>query len=447
MAFAKELTSGAPLPLILRFAWPLLLGNMLQQTYSIVDAAIVGRYLGIDALAAVGASTSVVFLILGFCNGCSGGFGIPVAQKFGARDYSAMRRYVHNSLLLTLGLSLLLALATSLLCRDILQGMRTPDRIYSDAYVYLLITFVGIPCTFFYNLFSCIIRALGDSTTPFWFLLLATVLNIVFDLFCIVTLGWGVAGAAIATVAAQAISALLCYLYMMRRFEVLRFEPRERRFDRHIAFKLLGVGAPMGLQFSITAIGSIMLQSANNALGTACVAAFTAGARIKMFFITPMESLGMAMATYAGQNYGAGLPERVRDGVKAAVKIGAVYCVLMALTMLPGSRYFAMIFLDSSEVQILDLTVRFMHVAIAFFPCLALLCILRYTIQGVGYTAFSMGSGVAEMIARVAVSLWAVPAWHYTAVCFGDGLAWLAADLFLVPAYIYVYRRISKTRK
>lgn len=444
MAATKELTAGAPLPLILRFAWPLLLGNMLQQTYSIVDAAIVGRYLGIDALASVGASTSVVFLILGFCNGCCGGFSIPIAQKFGARDYSLMRRYINTSLKLSLVLSLVLALLTSLLCDAILRQMSTPQAIFSDAYIYLLITFIGIPFTFFYNLLSGIIRALGDSQTPFWFLLLATVLNIVLDLFCIVTLGWGVAGAAIATVAAQGISAILCYRFMMRRFDMLKSTPQERRFNRGIALNLLSVGAPMGLQFSITAIGSIMLQSANNALGTACVAAFTAGARIKMFFITPLESLGMAMATYAGQNYGAGLPLRVKQGVRAAMKLGIIYCALMAVVMYPGARSFAMLFVDGSQTEVLELTEQFMHVAIVFFPFLAMLCVLRYSIQGVGYTAFSMGSGVAEMIARTAVSLWAVPLWGYTAVCFGDGLAWLAADLFLLPAYFYVYRKISR---
>lgn len=441
MAAPKELTAGAPLPLILRFSWPILLGNMLQQTYSIVDAAIVGRYLGIDALAAVGASTSVVFLILGFCNGCSGGFGIPIAQKFGARDYPALRRYVNISLQLTTAISLFLAIVTSLLCAPILRGMQTPESIFEGAYIYLLITFIGIPFTFFYNLLSSIIRALGDSQTPFLFLLLATVLNIGLDLLCIVTFGWGVAGAAIATVAAQGISAGLCYIFMKRRFTILESNRQERRFDRRIALTLLSVGAPMGLQFSITAIGSIMLQMANNALGTAAVAAFTAGARIKIFIITPMESLGMAMATYSGQNYGAGLPDRVKEGVAAAMKIAAVYCIVMGLLMIPAAKPFTLLFVDGRETEILGLAVKYIHLSLFFFPFLAMLCILRYTIQGVGYTSFAMGSGVAEMIARTLVSLLAVPAWGYTAVCYGDGLAWLAAVIFLIPAYRWVCNR------
>ncbi|MCD8309649.1 MAG: polysaccharide biosynthesis C-terminal domain-containing protein, partial [Prevotellaceae bacterium] len=279
MASSKEMTSGAALPLIVRFTLPLLLGNILQQTYSLVDAAIVGKFLGINSLASVGASSSVIFLILGFCNGCCGGFAIPVAQKFGARDYGTMRSYVAVALKLTVVMSVVIALVTGLLCMDILRLMRTPENILQGAYIYLLVIFIGIPCTFFYNLLSSIIRALGDSKTPFWFLLFSTVLNILLDLFCILTLGWGVAGAAIATVFSQGLSAVLCYFYMHRSFEILRSTPKERRFQSKLARTLLYIGVPMGLQFSITAIGSIMLQSANNALGTACVAAFTSAVR------------------------------------------------------------------------------------------------------------------------------------------------------------------------
>ena len=266
METSKEMTAGPALPLILKFTLPLLLGNLLQHTYSLVDAAIGGKFLGINALASVGASTSVVFLILGFCNGCCGGFGIPVAQKFGARDYSTMRSYISVSLKLSVVMSVTIAIVTSILCADILQMMRTPENIFEGAYAYLLVTFIGVPFTFFYNLLSSIIRALGDSKTPFWFLLLSTVLNIVLDLFCILVLGWGVAGAAIATVISQGLSAVLCYIYMYRKFDILQSTPKERRFQSKLAKTLLYIGVPMGLQFSITAIGSIMLQSANNAL-------------------------------------------------------------------------------------------------------------------------------------------------------------------------------------
>lgn len=444
MAATTEMTEGRALPLIFKFALPLLLGNLLQQTYSLIDAAIVGKYLGINSLAAVGASTSVVFLILGFCNGCCAGFGIPVAQKFGAHDYSTMRRYVVVSLQLSAAISFAVALVTSLLCRFILSWMNIPEGIFEDAYIYLLITFIGIPFTFFYNLLSSIVRALGDSKTPFWFLLLATVLNIVLDLYCILVLDWGVAGAAIATLIAQALSAGLCYLYMMNRFEILKTIPAERRYSAALAKTLLSIGVPMGLQFSITAIGSIMLQSANNALGTACVSAFTAGIRIKMFFMCPFESLGIAMATFTGQNYGAGKPNRVWQGVKASSLMMIIYWAFAFAVLMSNSRFLVLLFLEVGEQDIISKAILFLHVSVTFFPILGLLCILRYTIQGAGYTNLAILSGVSEMIARILVSVVAVPVWGYLAVCFGDSTAWVFADAFLIPAFIYVYRRIKR---
>lgn len=440
------MTVGPALPLLLKFTMPLLMGNLLQQTYSLVDAAIVGKFLGIHSLASVGASTSVIFLILGFCNGCCGGFAIPVAQKFGARDYSTMRTFISVSQKLAVGMSVAVAFITSLLCADILRLMQTPQNIFDGAYQYLLVTFIGIPFTFFYNLLSSIIRALGDSKTPFWFLLLSTVLNIFLDLFFILMLGWGVAGAAIATVFSQGISAVLCYRYMYRKFEILQGTPQERRFCWKPARTLLAIGVPMGLQFSITAIGSIMLQSANNALGTACVAAFTSAMRIKMFFICTFESLGIAMATFSGQNYGAGRPERVWQGIKASTGIMLLYTVFTFVLLMAGAKNFALIFVEPTETEILRDTELFLHVACSFFPALGLLCILRYTIQGVGFTNLAMFSGVAEMIARIAVSLYAVPAFGFLAVCFGDPMAWVAADLFLIPAFACVYKRIKKRK-
>ena len=447
MAAIKEMTEGRIFPQLFYFTLPLLMGNLLQQTYSLVDAAIVGKFLGIDSLAAVGASSSVVFLILGFCNGCCGGFGIPVAQKFGARDYSTMRRCVVVSLQLAAVMSVLLAVATGILCDDILRLMRTPGNIFDEAYIYLLITFIGIPCTFFYNLLSSIIRALGDSKTPFWFLLLAAVLNIALDLFTILVLGWEVAGAAIATVFSQGFSAVLCYLYMIRRFDILRTTPAERRFSKAIARILLSIGVPMGLQFSITAIGSIMLQSANNALGTACVAAFTAAMRIKMFFMCPFESLGIAMATYAGQNYGAGRPERIMQGVKVAALMALAYWIFTFCVLMSASKEIALLFVDASETEILADTALFLHISVSFFPVLGLLCILRYTIQGAGFTNLAMLSGVSEMIARILVSVVAVPAWGYIAVCCGDSTAWVFADAFLIPAFLYVYKKIKQVQR
>lgn len=445
MANSKEMTGGAVFPLIFSFTMPLLLGNLLQQTYSLIDAAIVGKFLGINSLASVGASTSVIFLILGFCNGCCAGFGIPVAQKFGARDYATMRRYVAVGLQLAAVMSVVIAAVSGFYCRGILRGMQTPEIIFDGAYDYLFVTFVGIPCTFFYNLLASIIRALGDSKTPFWFLLFSTILNVFLDLFCILVLGWGVMGAAIATVFSQGLSAVLCYLYMLRKFPILRAaSSEERRFDTGLARTLLAMGVPMGLQFSITAIGSIMLQSANNALGTACVAAFTSAARIKMFFICAFESLGIAMATYCGQNYGAGKPERILQGIKVSAIMMVVYAAATWIILMFGSRLLALLFVAPTEVEILDYTEQFLHISCWFFPAVGLLCILRYAIQGVGFSNLAMLSGVSEMIARILVSLYAVPAFGFLGVCFGDPMAWVAADLFLIPAFFYVYKRIKR---
>lgn len=442
MASSKDMTTGRAMPLVVRFTLPLLLGNLLQQAYSLVDASIVGQTLGIDALAAVGAGSSVIFLILGFCNGCSCGFGIPVAQKFGAKDFSIMRRYVQVSFRLAAGISIGLALLTCCFCADILHWMKTPDTVFSDAYLYLLFTFAGLPFTFFYNLLSSIIRALGDSRTPFLFLVFSTILNVALDFFCILVLGWGVAGASIATVISQGVSAGLCYGYMVRKYAILKTTVAERRFRKDLAFRLLSIGVPMGLQFSITAIGSIMLQSANNALGTVCIAAFTAAMRLKMFFMCPLESLGIAMATFGGQNYGAGKPQRVWEGVKSSLFLMLGYSACVFVLLMLFARDMAVLFVDSSESDILDNAARFLHVSCSFFPILGLLCILRYTIQGVGFTRLAMLSGVMEMIARILVSVYAVPMFGFTAVCFGDPSAWIAADLFLVPAFIWVYRRI-----
>lgn len=444
MAQAKEMTSGASFPLILNFTLPLLLGNLLQQTYSLMDAAIVGKYLGINALASVGASTSVVFLILGFCTGCCSGFSIPVAQKFGARDYVTMRRFISVSLKISGVMSVALAIITSLLCAFILRTMQTPENIFDGAYIYLLITFIGIPSIFFYNLLSGIIRALGDSKTPFWFLLLSSVLNIILDLFCIIVLGWGVAGAAIATVFSQGVSSVLCYIYMNRKYEILKTTLSERRFRSDIARQLLGIGVPMGLQFSITAIGSIMLQSANNALGTACVAAFTAAMRIKMFFMCALDSLGIAMATYSGQNYGAGKPIRIWQGIKSSYVMMLVYVAAINIIIWCFAEKFALLFIDPSETEVIKDTALFLHINLSFFPLLGSLIILRYTIQGAGYTKLAMFSGVSEMVARIMVSLVVVPLFGYLGVCYGDPTAWLFANLFLTPAFIYVYRRLKQ---
>ena len=438
----KELTSGRALPLLLGFTVPILLGNVLQQVYLLTDSAIVSNFLGVRQLAAVGASTSITFLILGFCNGCAGGMAIPVAQAFGARDYHRLRKYVFNSLFLTAALSLFLALVSGLLCRSIIRWINVPSDIFEWAFQYLLILFIGIPCSFFYNLLASLIRSLGDSRTPFLFLMFSTSLNVALDLCFILLFGWGVAGAAVATVTAQGCAAVLCYRFMMTHYDVLRECPEDRKFDSASCRDLLAIGTPMGLQFSITAIGSIMIQSSNNALGTVYVAAFAAGIRIKMLFMCVLESLGIAMTTFCGQNLGAGKTDRVLEGIRAGMLMIVVYCVAAFAVMWPLAERLAMVFVDSADAEIISAAAKYIRVSVSFFFFLGTLCLFRYSIQGLGFTNFAMWSGFMEMVARVLVSVLLVAPFGYTAVCFGDAIAWLAANLFLVPAFIHVYRKV-----
>ena len=444
MAATIQMTEGKILPQILKFTFPLMLGNILQQTYSLIDAAIVGKMLGVNALAVVGASVSIVFLILGFCQGCCCGFAIPVAQKLGARDMPAVRRTLWAALKISLYISIIICVVTSLLCDEILAMMKTPENIFRDSYIYLLITFISIPFTFFYNLFSYLLRALGDSRTPFYFLLLATVINIVLDVFFIGALGTGVGGAAVATLIAQAVSALFCYMYMRKHYPEANPLPEEKRMDWRLVSTLLWLGIPIGLQFSITAIGSIVLQTANNVLGSVYVASFAAAARIKMFFFSPLESLGMALATFAGQNYGALRRDRISGGSKISIGIVMVYSVLAFAIIYFGAESVARLFVSADETDVIAYTAKFLIITTAFFPLLGLLCVLRYTIQGCGFTALAMMAGLFEMVARTLVGVVGVPQWGYTAVCFGDPMAWIAANIFLVPAYLYVYSRLAK---
>lgn len=442
MAQTKELTSGKALPLLLGFTVPILLGNVLQQFYLLTDSAIVSNFLGVRQLAAVGASTSITFLILGFCNGCAGGLAIPVAQAFGARDYHSLRKYVFNSLILTAVLSLVLALVSSLLCRSIIRWINVPSDIFEWAWQYLLILFIGIPCSFFYNLLASLIRSLGDSRTPFLFLLFSTSLNIALDLCFILVFKWGVAGAAIATVVAQGLSAVFCYRFMMTHYEVLRDCPDDRKFDMGYCRRLLAIGAPMGLQFSITAVGSILMQCANNALGTVYVAAFAAGLRIKMLFMCVLESLGIAMTTFCGQNLGAGKTERVMDGIKAGLLLITVYSAAAFALIYPLADELARIFVDSADADIIAAAALYVRFSVCFFFILGTLCLFRYSIQGLGYTNFAMWSGFMEMVARVLVSVFLVAPFGFTAVCGADAIAWIAANLFLVPAFVHVYKKV-----
>ena len=446
-ASISDMTVGSPLRQITKFALPLILGYILQQMYLVIDAAIVGRWIGVGALAAVGASSSIMFLVMGFCNGACAGFAIPVAQSFGAKDYSKMRLYVANAVRISAVMATVVTLLSLMFCRRILQMVNTPADIFHDAYIFLMLQFAAIPLTFGFNLFSGQIRALGNSRQPFYFLITSAVVNVLLDVVLILGCGLGVAGAGIATWLSQALSVILCLWYIRKHMQLLIPKGDERRFDNKRTSILLNNGVPMGLQFSITGIGIIMLQSANNALGTTCVAAFTASMRIKYLFTCVFENIGVAMATYCGQNLGARRMDRVTKGVKDAIKLMLIYFVFTFALIYPFADWMMRLFVDSGEAEVVGRAAQFMRIANYFYPALGLLTILRYSIQGLGFSNLSMLSGVMEMIARCGVSLWLVPALAWTGVCLGDPVAWCMADLFLIPAFLWVQQRLRKQTK
>lgn len=440
----KNMTEGRPLGLILRFALPLLIGNLLQQGYNLVDAAIVGRFLGTGALASVGASSSVQFLVMGFCIGACCGFCVPVAQKFGARDYSSMRRYIYNSFILTAVLAVVLTVACALLCTNILEILSTPADVFQGAWVYLFILFLGIPFTLLYNLTSGIMRAIGDSKTPFIFLAISTILNVFFDLFCIVVLKWGCAGAAIATVSAQAISGFLCLFFIIRKYPVLKMQKEECHLIGDYQKTLMIMGFPMGLQFSITAIGSMVMQSANNGLGSVYVSAFTAASRLKMFAMCPFDALATAVSTFCSQNYGAKKLDRIKQGLWQGTTVGVFYGIAVGIILIFFGRELSMIFVTGGEDAVLDASGQLLHYSGYFYWALGILNVVRLCTQGLGYSGRAIFSGVVEMIARIVVSVWFVPVFGFMAICFADQAAWVTAVMYILPTCIYCVKKIEK---
>ena len=444
----KDLTSGSPMRLILGFTLPTLFGLLFQQLYNMVDAMIVGKLLGSQALGAVGATGSINFFVIGFCLGVCSGFAIPVAQKMGAKDYPQMRRFVANAAYLSAVIALVLTVATGIFCRDILTAMNTPVDLFEDANAYIFIIFMGIPVIFLYNLLAGVIRSLGDSRAPVYFLALSAGLNIVLDLMFILLFDAGVAGAAIATVLSQAVSGAACLIYMVKKFPILHITQEERRFHWETCRGLLAMGLPMGLQYSITAIGSIVMQTAVNALGSIYVSAVATGGKVYQLLACPFDAMGAAMATYCGQNVGAGRLDRLRQGVRSCSLLGLGYSIAAFAGMLLFAPQSVMLFLSSSEPQLdmlVGLTSQYIVAQAAFFFPLALVNILRFSIQGMGFSTFAILAGVLEMIARTAAGRLFVPAAGYTAACFASPAAWICADLFLIPACLgciaYLKRR------
>lgn len=443
----KDMTDGSPMKLILGFSVPLLFGFLFQQFYNLVDTLIVGRFLGVDALAAVGSTGSLNFLIIGFCMGVCNGFAIPLAHKFGAGDYRGMRAFMMNAVYLAVIFSVVMTVLTVIFCRSILQLMQTPENIIDEAYSYIVIIFLGIPATYLYNLISGIIRSMGDSKTPVIFVTLASVLNIALDLILIVGADMGVAGAALATVISQLISGGGCLIYSLKKFEILHTSADERKMNGSYMMTLCGMGVPMGLQYSITAIGSVILQSAVNTLGSNAVASMTAGSKISMFFCCPFDALGSTMATYGGQNVGAKKLERVKEGLKAASVLGTIYAIAAFVILFFTGEKLATFFVETASPEVISNAHLFLIINSAFYIPLLFVNVVRFLIQGMGYSKFAIFAGVFEMVARALVGFAFVPVFGFTAACCASPVAWIFADAFLFPAFFHVFNKTKKILK
>lgn len=439
----KDMTNGSPSKHILGFAVPMLFGMLFQQFYNLVDTIIVGKTLGVEALAGVGATGSINFMIIGFCMGVCNGFVIPVAQCFGAKKPADLRKYVFNGYICSIVFAIVLTLASVIFCRRILIIMNTPADIIDHAYNYIVVIFIGIPTVFLYNMVSGVIRSLGDSKTPVVFLVLSSIINVVLDFFLILVCKMGVAGAGWATVTSQLISGLTCLIYMYKKYDILKGDKSERVLDRRFITNLCMNGVPMGLQYSITAIGSTILQAAVNTLGSTYVAAMTAGSKMFNFTCCPFDALGSTMATYAGQNVGAAKIKRLGQGVRSAMIIGSVYSILSLIALYFTTDYIALLFVNASETTIIALTRQFILASACFYIPLTGVNVVRFCIQGMGFSVFAISAGILEMIGRAFAAIILIPSIGFMGACLASPIAWIAADAFLFPAFIHCAKKLN----
>ena len=439
----KDMTNGSPSKHILGFAVPMLFGMLFQQFYNLVDTIIVGKTLGVEALAGVGATGSINFMIIGFCMGVCNGFVIPVAQCFGAKKPADLRKYVFNGYICSIVFAIVLTLASVIFCRRILIIMNTPADIIDHAYNYIVVIFIGIPTVFLYNMVSGVIRSLGDSKTPVVFLVLSSIINVVLDFFLILVCKMGVAGAGWATVTSQLVSGLTCLIYMYKKYDILKGDKSERVLDRRFITNLCMNGVPMGLQYSITAIGSTILQAAVNTLGSTYVAAMTAGSKMFNFTCCPFDALGSTMATYAGQNVGAAKIKRLGQGVRSAMIIGSVYSVLSLIALYFTTDYIALLFVNASETTIIALTRQFILASACFYIPLTGVNVVRFCIQGMGFSVFAISAGILEMIGRAFAAIILIPSIGFMGACLASPIAWIAADAFLFPAFIHCAKKLN----
>ena len=434
----NDMTVGNPMKIILGFTLPIFIGNVFQQFYNMADAVIVGKFVGNKALAAVGSTGTIMFLIYGFVVGMTAGFTVLTAQKFGAGDMKGMRKTVAGAGILSFVVGALLTILFMVFMKPLLILMNTPSDIFADAYSYIMIVSGGILAQMLYNLLSSILRALGNSKLPLVFLIISALLNIVLDLVFIVGFGMGAKGAAVATVIAQGVSGILCLFYIIAKIPILHLKREDLDVGSTIYKNQLRIGVPMALQYSITAIGTMMVQSSLNILGSTLVAAYTAAGKIEQVVTQAYVAMGTTMATYAAQNMGAGSVKRIREGFKACTVIGVVYSFVAAGFIMTVGKYMTYLFVSEDVDIIMNSVDIYLKCIGIFFIPLAVVNIYRNGIQGLGYGLLPMMAGVAELIGRGVVAVIAGAKRSYPGVCLAGPAAWVLAGGLLIVMYYFI---------
>lgn len=443
----KDMTKGEPFRLILWFSIPLLLGNIFQQLYSMVDTIIVGNVLGKEALAAVGTTGPLNFLILGFAMGITSGFAVSVAQRFGAGDEEGLRKTVASAIILCAMFTVLLTAISVTGAKAMLRMINTPDDIFDGAYQYIVVIFGGIATMMLYNMLACILRALGDSKTPLYFLILSSILNITLDLLFVIVLKMGVAGAAWATVISQGISGILCFIYIKVKFPILKLRKEDFAVELHRYKRHLLIGLPMAFQFSITAIGTVILQGALNLFGTSKIAAYTAASKVEQLVTQPAGTFGVTMANYAGQNLGADRVDRIKEGVTKCTILTLCFAVLASAILFLFGEPLTSLFLEGDQPEVMEAALQYLRICAIFFPFLNMIFVYRNMLQGIGRSFMPLMAGVFELIARSTVAFTLPQAIGYTGICLAGPFAWIAAAVPLGISYFVVMKRMMKDWK
>ena len=438
------MTTGNPVKIIIWFMVPMCLGSIFQQFYNIADSIIAGQFLGVNALAAIGSTGSLMFMVTGWISGISSGFSILVAQWFGARKYDRMRHYTAMSVYLTIGIIVIMTAGLLAANEPILRLMNTPAELMPDVKGYMAVIYAGLIVTAAYNSLAAVLRALGDSKSPLYFLIISAVINIFLDIIFITWFHMGVIGCGYATVIAQGISALLCLVYIIKKFPILHLKKRDFRISLNSIKNLLALGTPMGLQFSITGIGTIIVQGAVNIYGAVYIAGFSAGAKIQNLIACIFLAFGATIATYVGQNWGAGRIDRVKKGVwYTQVMILISSAILMILIFFFG-KYMVLLFVSPSEKGVIDAAVVYFLAVFWCYPFLGSIFVYRNALQGMGYGLVPMLGGVFELAARALVVAAVVGKTSFFGVCLSDPAAWLAALIPLVPYSFYKIKKVEK---